>query len=134
MAKHDLPVFLPGDYLPILQRPEGTADEAASAAAAAGAAAIAVARSYDWSAIRMEPSLCIEPQHQQKLSKELRVEVEGSGTCFKAKTASMLLPYHVLPPYSSAYVSISQTCRYTPRLGDTVIGIVASKGTEYYGV
>ncbi|XP_026191978.1 putative exosome complex component rrp40 [Cyclospora cayetanensis] len=134
MSAAEVPVFLPGDFFPLLQQTsEGTTAEAASAAAAAGAAAAAVARSFDWSAV-VVPTASHQQQPQQQQRQQQLVEVVGSGTCAKATTASLLLPRHVLPPHAPTFVCISSSCRYTPRVGDILVGIVSSKGSEYYGV
>ncbi|CDJ46066.1 hypothetical protein, conserved [Eimeria brunetti] len=133
MAAEGLPVFLPGDYCPLIEPSEGTAAETAAAASASAAAAAAVARTFDWSAVQINsahPSVYSEPQQQPESS----VETEGAGPCIKARTASLMLPRHILPPHAPTYVCMSTHNRYTPRVGDIVVGIVNSKGSEYYGV
>lgn len=132
MAAAGLPIFLPGDYLPILQPPEGTAAEIAAAASASATAAAATARSFDWSAIHLNPTYCNRTEQQQ--GQESTVEVEGVGPCAKARTACVLMPRHVLPPHAPTYVCSSSNNRYAPKVGDIVVGIVSSKGSEYYGV
>lgn len=132
MAAGGSSIFLPGDYFPILQPSSGIASEITSAASAAGAAAAATASSFDWSAIHVNSTGSSNIENQQ--GQELTVEVEGAGPCAKAKTASLLMPRHVLLPHAPTYVCSSSNNRYTPRVGDIVVGIVSSKGSEYYGV
>lgn len=132
MAAGKSPIFLPGDYLPILQPSVGTAAETAAAALASATAAAASAQTFDWSAIHLNPTGSTDTDHQQV--QESGVEVEGAGPCAKARTTSLLMTRHVLPPHGPTYVCSSSNNRYTPRVGDIVVGIISSKGSEYYGV
>ncbi|KAL8450486.1 hypothetical protein Emag_003176 [Eimeria magna] len=134
MAVPASPLFLPGDFFPVLQKTEGTACEASAAALASGEIAAATARSFDWSAIQIKDEggrQGGEKKQQQELSAEV---VGAAGICAKATTACMLKPQNVLPPHAPVYVCCSSNCRYTPRVGDLVVGVVTSKGSEYYGV
>lgn len=132
MAAGESPIFLPGDYLPILQPSVGTAAETAAAALNSATAAAALAHSFDWSAIHVNPAGTTNTEHQQ--GQESAVKVEGAGRCTKARTTSLLMARHVLPPHGPTYVCSSSNNRYTPRVGDIVVGIISSKGSEYYGV
>ncbi|CDJ66220.1 hypothetical protein, conserved [Eimeria necatrix] len=134
MATEELPVFLPGDYCPLIQQSEGTSAEAAAAASASASAAAATARSFQWSAVYVHPSHLSGKDETQNHGPEPAVEVEEAGPCIKARTASVMLPRHVLPPHGPTYVCISTNNRYSPRVGDIVVGIISSKGSEYYGV
>lgn len=134
MATEELPVFLPGDYCPLIQQSEGTSAEAAAAASASASAAAATARSFQWSAVYVHPSHLPGKDETQNHGPEPAVEVEEAGPCIKARTASVMLPRHVLPPHGPTYVCISTNNRYSPRVGDIVVGIISSKGSEYYGV
>ncbi|KAL8272492.1 hypothetical protein Esti_003615 [Eimeria stiedai] len=134
MATPKSPLFLPGDFFPVLQNLKGTACEAAAAALGSAEAAAATARTFDWSGIKLnveEGGAGGEKKQHQESSAEV---LGAAGPCAKATTACMLKPRNVLPPHAPAYVCSSSNCRYTPRVGDLVVGVVTSKGSEYYAV
>ncbi|KAL8442683.1 hypothetical protein Emed_007214 [Eimeria media] len=131
------PVFLPGDFFPVLQKTEKTLSEVSAASLASAEIAAATAASFDWSSIRIkeERERKEKQQQQQQQQQELSAEIVGAaGICAKTNTACVFKPQNVLPPHAPVYVCCSNNCRYTPKVGDFVIGVVTTKGSEYYGV
>ncbi|KAL8434142.1 hypothetical protein ACSSS7_003382 [Eimeria intestinalis] len=137
MAVPASPLFLPGDFFPILQKTEGaTVAEESAIALASAEAASATARTYDWSSIKIKTGGNEEKKQQQRQQQqEMTAEVIGAtGLCARASTTCMLKPQNVLPPHAPVYICCSNNCRYSPKVGDLVVGIVTSKGSEYYAV
>lgn len=124
-------VFLPGDLRPVLPSPQTRKSrEALPDVRSVATAAAEAARSFDWSLLQgaslLEGASC--PTNSEE------VEIAGVGLCVSAREPCALLSRHALPPHLPTFVSAQSACLYTPKTGDVVVGLITSKGREFYDV